>query len=553
MPNTDVPVLDLAAEGPGLERMLGSASTGRFGVPVAGGFDCDGDGFVDYAMSGMAASPLRRSQAGQVWLAFGDGRIGGTIDTRTPSTDVLVIAGATTTEHAGIEVWMDDVTGDGLGDVIVGRSSFSIGDRIGAGALSVVVGGPVLRAHAARGVPLDLGTPPAGVAVLTFVGAVALDRLGFWMRTGDVTGDGVADLLMSADQADRSGENNAGSAYLVRGGSHTATTTMVDLAEFGQTPLAEHILRFAPPPSSADHHFGATLALADLDGDDRAEVLIASSLSRVGGLLQSADAPEGAGVRNGGNPGGSLFIFWGDQLPEVLWPPGMTVTFDPDRVDATRIDGGSIAGLLTSDRFGEELIGGADYDGNGRADLFVGDIRGDAPGRRDTGLGHVFFDASDLRGRTFALDAVPDDIRVTHVIGLAPGTISSDTSLQGDIDGDGLVDLVTASPLGDPRGRRDAGVIHVLWGQQGPWPDVVDLAERPAVEAFKTTDIYGAQGASTAEDFGDTLMYSAMAADVDADGRTDLIVNEMLGNGSAPAMFDVGNLLVISGAVVPKP
>ena len=51
----------------------------------------------------------------------------------------------------------------------------------------------------------------------------------------------------------------------------------------------------------------------------------------------------------------------------------------------------------------------------------------------------------------------------------------------------------------------------------------------------------------------DTLAYSAAAGDVNRDGRTDLVINEMLGNGSAPAAKDVGNLLVISGRALPSP
>ena len=38
----------------------------------------------------------------------------------------------------------------------------------------------------------------------------------------------------------------------------------------------------------------------------------------------------------------------------------------------------------------------------------------------------------------------------------------------------------------------------------------------------------------------------------DCDGRIDLIVNEMRGNGVSATALDVGNLLIIGGARVPK-
>ena len=552
---SDVAILDLAGAPSGVERLYGSTSTGRYGVPVAAGFDCDGDGQTDYAMSAMRASPLGRTDAGQVFLVFGNGQIGGTLDSGEQNPAILSVLGATLQENAGIEIWMDDLNGDGLGDLIVGRSNFSTADRVGAGALSVIFGSTELKALASRGEALDLDAPPSNIQITTFIGANALDRLGFWMRTADATGDGIADLLMSADQADRPGENNAGAAFLVRGGPTMTATHTVDLASFGTTALAGHVVRFEPPAGAQSFHFGATLALIDLDDNNRAEVLIAAALARVGGLLEAAGAPAGSGTRVGGNVGGSLFIFWDDVLTSsATWPAGLTVAFDdtpaPQR---SRINGATLEDIFTSNNFGEELIGGVDYDGDDRPDLFVGDIRGDAPGRLDVGLGHVFFDASRLKGRNFDLDAVPADVRVSHIIGPSAGAISSDTSLQGDVDGDGLVDLVIASPLADPDGRRDAGAIHVLWGQSGPWPEMIDLADRPPNDVFLTTDIWGAQGATNAEDAGDTLMYSAVGADIDSDGRIDLIVNEMRGNGVLPGTIDVGNLIIVSGNSVPKP
>lgn len=47
-------------------------------------------------------------------------------------------------------------------------------------------------------------------------------------------------------------------------------------------------------------------------------------------------------------------------------------------------------------------------------------------------------------------------------------------------------------------------------------------------------------------------MYSATSADMDGDGRDDIIINEMRGNSVDPTALDVGNLLIIGGATIPK-
>ena len=93
----------------------------------------------------------------------------------------------------------------------------------------------------------------------------------------------------------------------------------------------------------------------------------------------------------------------------------------------------------------------------------------------------------------------------------------------------------------------------MLWGQAGPWPDVIDLqtGQRPAPNVFAISDVLGANGEQAPNDEGDTLMYSAAAADIDGDGRVDMVVNEMRGNG-ATGTVDVGSLIIISGASLPR-
>ena len=74
----------------------------------------------------------------------------------------------------------------------------------------------------------------------------------------------------------------------------------------------------------------------------------------------------------------------------------------------------------------------------------------------------------------------------------------------------------------------------------------------PPAQTARIAEIYGAHGAATG-DRGDVLCYSGAAGDVDGDGRDDLIVNEMLGNGPGGLPRDKGNLIIISGALLTPP
>ena len=131
---------------------------------------------------------------------------------------------------------------------------------------------------------------------------------------------------------------------------------------------------------------------------------------------------------------------------------------------------------------------------------------------------------------------------MTTFVGAAINDIASDTALQGDFDGDGFPDLAFSSPHGSPYDRSEAGIVHIFHGQSGSFPERIELrwGDQPVASLVRISEVHGVQA-------GDVLCYSADAGDHDGDGRDDLIVNEMLGDGLSPGTADVGNLIVVSG------
>jgi hypothetical protein len=547
----------------GFTRVAGAGGEfrlGLFGVPVAGGFDVDGDGHQDYANAYMTAAPFGRFvAAGEVYLTFGDGTASRLVDTATPQPTTLRITGEIPFEFTGSEIWMGDVTGDGLGDLLIARQSYTPAGRIAAGGLTILVGGPELRTLAAAGTVLDLAAPPPTVTLFHLHGAQPAGRLGIWMRVGDVDGDGIDDVAVGADQESDLGVQHHGAVYVVRGGAHLAANAILDLADFGSTPFAGDVARLVPPAGSGDFHLGATCQVADLDGNGRAEVLAAATINRAGAFLGT---PGGGPFHaSGGAPQGRLYIAWDDLFPSGPWPAGYTIDLGAAGTSVTTIRGGG-----QNISFGEEIVGGLDYDGDGHADLFIGDLVGDGTEAQDrpaSGVGYLLSRAALLKGLDFNIDDTPPAVYVSKILGPDPGAIGSDTVAHGDFDGDGIADLAIGSPHSNPQGRFHAGVLHIFFGREGNWPKRIDTApgQLPPVARQRVTEVLGARGRDFSVpgplgnpfDEGDTLCYSAAAGDVDGDGKTDLLTNEMVGNGLAPDAVDVGNLVILSGELLTAP
>ena len=131
----------------------------------------------------------------------------------------LLLEGATSVDKLGAAVGAADLNGDGRSDLLAGVPS---GDALG-------------RAQA--GLLLGLQGQPAGPNMpdLTIYGAAAGDRTGAALAVADVTGDGLADLILGAPRADPFTGTDAGRVSVLAGPigeaqtlapTNTPTTTM---------------------------------------------------------------------------------------------------------------------------------------------------------------------------------------------------------------------------------------------------------------------------------------------------------------------------------------
>jgi len=285
--------------------------------------------------------------------------------------------------------------GDGLGGVVAG-----CGDLDGDGVPDVAVAGPLadgalpLVGRVAVLPGASRGTVDAATLRHSWTGVSVGERAGTALACQhDLTGDGLADLVVGAPFADGVQEAE-GALYILAGGA---------LPVAGALSLRARLVRAG---LGAQFWFGWSVATGDLDGDGRAELV--------------AGAP-------GAFDGRGLVLVWpGDRAADG------DAALAPIR----------IFGEQPGDGFGS-TVAVADLDGDGFGDLAVGAPRRnpspDAAAQSfDAGALYLFAGAAGLRSFRPTLDAsAADTILEDPQQYLRTGRRAA----AGDLDGDGIDEL----------------------------------------------------------------------------------------------------------------
>jgi Ca2+-binding RTX toxin-like protein len=404
----------------------------QFGQAVAGAGDVNGDGKPDVLIGASAQDVGDNRSQGQAFVISGaDRSLLYTLDDPTPQVNAA---------FGGLVSGVRDVNGDGTPDLLVAAAGQTVDGNYQQGQAFVFNG--------ANGHLLHTLDNPAPQESAFFGGAVA--------GTGDVNGDGTPDLLVAAPRQTVDGNVDQGQAFVFSGADGRLLHTLDDPtpqsgAEFGYAVagvgdvngdgLADLLVTALSQNVDANAGQGQAFVFSGADGTHLYTLDNPTPQSYSGFGRAAAEAGD---VNGDGTPDLLIAAFW------------QTVSGYEFQGQAFVFSGKDGSLLLTLDdptlnagaQFGSAVAGVGDVDGDGKPDLLVG-----APGQKVGklfGLGQAFvFSGAD--GRLVHTLDLGDPLSQPYT------GFGSAVAGAGDVNGDGAPDVLVAAPGQDVAGNENQG------------------------------------------------------------------------------------------------
>ena len=479
--------------------MKGEKSGDQFGFSVSSAGDVNGDGFNDIIIGAHRADPGGVRDAGASYVIFGSADVGasGSIDLSTlDGTNGFVCAGGNLNRSSGSAVSSaGDVNDDGFDDLLIGDPEAYVNGRY-PGASYVVFG----SASIGQGGVVSLSSlnGPNGFVC---TGVDNQDDCGAAVSyAGDLNGDGVADLAIGAPSAEEPNRNSDGETYVVFGGANVGAGGIQALSSLDGTNGFVCI--------GIENRGGCGFALSsagDVNDDGFDDLLIGGPYSYQGksrnyvifggpGMgaggafdLQSMDGTTGFYIREidysdrGGisvsgagdvNNDGVDDLIIGASYADYLAQPNCGQSYvlfgaagigTGGQVGLTSLDGtnGFVCNGTEGELSGESVSSAGDVNGDGVADLI---IRARSYGQSPSC--YVVFGGDVVgAGGAVELSALSGDNGFAVNGFQTRDHANCSVASAGDINGDGIDDLIMGASEFSQNGSPVSGEAYVIFGR----------------------------------------------------------------------------------------
>jgi hypothetical protein len=453
--------------------------------------DVNGDGLDDLIIGAFGADPSNKTNAGKSYVVFG--KIDDTtinLSAIASGTGGFVINGENAGDESGFPVsTAGDVNGDGLDDLIVGSAEA----ESSAGKSYVIFGKK-------DSVAINLSAIASGTGGFVINGENANDLSGCSVSTaGDVNGDGLDDLIVGAYKADPNSRKNAGKSYVIFGKRDSAAINL--------SAIASGTGGFVINGENTDNDSGFSVSTAgDVNGDGLDDLIV--------------------GANGTNSDTGKSYVIFGKK--------------DSTAIELSAIASGTggfvINGENVGDWSGISVSSAGDINGDGLDDLIVGAQNANLNGKSRVGKSYIVFGKTD--STAINLSAIASGTGGFVINGENANDLSGcSVSTAGDVNGDGLDDLIIGALHADVSGKSKAGKSYVIFGKKDS--TAIDLS---AIASGSGTGGFVING-ENANDWSGISVSSA--GDINGDGLDDLIVGAYQANPNGKS--NAGKSYVIFG------
>lgn len=315
-------------------------------------------------------------------------------------------------------------------------------------------------------------------------------------NVGDVNGDGIDDIVIGApaSPASANGINDTGDSYVVFGGAGIAGSLELSNLDGSNGYVIRGI-------NAVDFSGKSVSGAGDVNGDGVNDLII-------GAPAAEPMSEPGIGNVTGDRNGQAYVIFGGAD------------TGSEGALELSDLNGSNgfiISGLDAFDSFGDSVSSAGDFNDDGFDDVMIGAPQAGPNGRDQSGETYVLFGSSNI-GNSGVLELTSLNGSTGFVInGIAEDDGSgSSVSSAGDINDDGVNDIIIGAKQADPDGNKNAGQSYVIFG--GPSVGSGGSLELMNLDGSNGFVVNGAQAFS----FSGTSVSDV--GDLNIDGIDDVII-----------------------------
>jgi hypothetical protein len=193
-------------------------------------------------------------------------------------------------------------------------------------------------------------------------------------------------------------------------------------------------------------------------------------------------------------------------------------------------EGFVVTGVDAYDFSGHLVSSAGDVDGDGIDDVVIGASGADPHSLPGAGESYVVFGSRTGIPATFPLrrlfpEAGGDGSRGLVLKGVSGYDFSGEVSDAGDVNGDGVGDLIVGAPRADSGGRFHAGESYVVFGRTTGFPAAFELRSLHPAAGGDGSAGFILQGIAESDSAGRAV---SAAGDVNGDGIDDLLIGAYL-------------------------